>query len=113
MKIYKINHTVINNMFAKVNFRERGTLLTMIAFAALLFILPACNSDDVGDNFYTFTGETVGQYIKNRPETYSEFTHLLDTTGVMGLLNAYGDYTCFLPDNEAMKRFYQSKGKTP
>ncbi len=111
MKIYKINHTVINNMFAKVHFRERGIMLTMIAFAALLFILPACNSDDVGDNFYTFTGETVGQYIKNRPETYSEFTHLLDTTGVMGLLNAYGDYTCFLPDNEAMKRFYQSKGK--
>ncbi|MBW6534161.1 MAG: fasciclin domain-containing protein [Mariniphaga sp.] len=78
---------------------------------AIIFLWPACNSDDIGENYYTFTGETVGQYIKNRPESYSEFTHILDTTGVMGLLNAYGDYTCFLPDNEAMIRFYQSEGK--
>lgn len=85
--------------------------LMVVAWLALAAMLPACNSDDVGDNFYTFTGETVGQYIKNRPDRFSEFAQLLETTGVMGLLNAYGDYTCFLPDNEAMMRFYKSKEK--
>lgn len=90
---------------------RRAKTLAITVFASLLFILSACNSDDVGNNFYTFTGETVGQYISNRPETYSEFTNLLDTTGVMGLLNAYGDYTCFLPDNNAMYQFYQSRNK--
>jgi len=111
MKIYKMNLTKIHHLLARKRYREKGISLSIILFATIMFMLPACNSDDVGDNFYTFTGETVGQYIKNRPEKYSEFTHLLDTTGVMGLLNAYGDYTCFLPDNDAMIRFYQSRGK--
>lgn len=101
MKIYK--------MATKI--RYKGITLATIVFATLMVILPACNSDDIGNNYYTFTGETVGKYIKNRPETFSEFTQLLEKAGVMGLLNAYGDYTCFLPDDEAMFRFYQSKGK--
>ncbi len=111
MKIFKMNLSVIHNMLTKLRYKGKGITLSAIVFTLLIFILSACNSDDIGSNFYTFTGETVGQYIKNRPETYSEFTHILDTTGVMGLLNAYGDYTCFLPDNEAVIRFYKSKGK--
>ncbi len=111
MKSYKINLSIIPNNCAKKHYKGKGMLLASIILIILMFILPACNSDDVGDNFYTFTGETVGQYIKNRPETYSEFTQILETTGVIGLLNAYGDYTCFVPDNDAMIRFYQSKGK--
>ncbi len=111
MKIYKMNLSDLCNRFITVRLQGKGLTWSAIVLA-VLFLLPACNSDDVGDNFYTFTGETVGQYIKNRPETYSEFAHILDTTGVMGLMNAYGDYTCFLPDNEAVIRFYKSKGKT-
>lgn len=110
MKIYKMNRTVFQKMAAKIG--AKGIILSIIAFATLLSVLPSCNSDDIGDNYYTFTGETVGQYIRNRPEKYSEFTALLDTTGVLGLLNAYGDYTCFVPGDEAMHRFYQSKGKS-
>jgi len=111
MKINKMNLSVIRNMLAKLRYRGNGITFTIILFISIIFMFPACNSDDVGDNFYTFTGETVGQYIKNHPEKYSEFAHVLDTTGVMGLLNAYGDYTCFLPNNEAMIRYYKSKGK--
>ena len=111
MKINKMNLSVIRNMLAKLRYRGNGITFTIILFISIIFMFPACNSDDVGDNFYTFTGETVGQYIKSHPEKYSEFAHLLDTTGVMGLLNAYGDYTCFLPNNEAMIRYYKSKGK--
>ncbi len=111
MKIYRMNMSDFNNMLAKISCKGKGIMLSIILLTTILFMLPACDSDNIGDNFYTFTGETVGQYIKNRPETYSEFAHVLDTTGVMGLLNAYGDYTCFLPNNEAMKRYYQSKGK--
>ncbi|HOS90437.1 MAG TPA: fasciclin domain-containing protein [Prolixibacteraceae bacterium] len=111
MKIYKMNLSDLCNRFITVRLQGKGLTWSAVVLA-VLFLLPACNSDDVGDNFYTFTGETVGQYIKNRPETYSEFAHILDTTGVMGLMNAYGDYTCFLPDNEAVIRFYKSKGKT-
>ena len=111
MKIYKKRISVVNHSLVNMPCKRNAKSLSVILFATVLFLLSACNGDDVGENFYTFTGETIGQYIKNRPETYSEFTQLLDTTGVMGLLNAYGDYTCFLPDNKAMQQFYQSKGK--
>ncbi len=83
-------------------------LLFMIVIGGLLY---ACDSDDVGGNFYTFTGDTVGSYIESDPENYSELIRLLDTTNVMGLLKGYGVYTVFIPDNEAMIRFYQSKGR--
>ncbi len=107
MKIHKMNTTVNKNSLAKL--RYKGLSLLTIVLAGLILVMPSCNSDDIGDNYYTFTGETVGQYIKNRPETYSEFAKLLEKSEVMGLLNAYGDYTCFLPDDDAMMRFYQTK----
>ncbi|WP_167618790.1 fasciclin domain-containing protein [Maribellus sediminis] len=102
-----MNTTVNKNSLAKL--RYKGLSLLTIVLAGLILVMPSCNSDDIGDNYYTFTGETVGQYIKNRPETYSEFAKLLEKSEVMGLLNAYGDYTCFLPDDDAMMRFYQTK----
>lgn len=77
----------------------------------ILTLLSGCNSDDVGDTYYTFKGETIGDYIANRPDSYSEFHQLLEISGVIGLLNAYGKYTCFIPDNEAMVNFYHAKGK--
>lgn len=83
----------------------------LFAVLAIMVGFSACNSDDVGDSYYTFTGETVGGYIRSNPERFSEFQRILDTTKVMGLLNAYGLYTCFLPTNEAMQAFYQSRGK--
>lgn len=84
-----------------------------IRFVAVLIglsMLSSCDPDKV-DNLYTFTDNMMGQYFQKNPAEYSEFTHLLDTTGVMKLLNAYGSYTCFAPDNKAMKEFYLSKGK--
>ncbi len=86
----------------------KGLLLSIITATGIIF---SCDSDDIGDSYYTFTKETMGDYISNRPEQYSEFSQMLDLTGVMGLMKAYGKYTCFLPNNEAMINFYHSKGK--
>ncbi len=84
-----------------------------ILFIAITGFFSACVEKIPDEAYYTFTGETIGAYISNpeRPE-YSEFSQLLEISGVMGLLKAYGKYTCFLPDNEAMQLFYQSKGKS-
>ncbi|MBS2099625.1 fasciclin domain-containing protein [Carboxylicivirga linearis] len=84
-------------------------------YLGILFLftvmLSSCYDDNVG-NIYTNEGLTIGQYITQNPEQFSEFSRLLDTTKVKGLLNAYGVYTCFLPDNEAMKAYYQMRGRT-
>ncbi|MHB9141729.1 MAG: fasciclin domain-containing protein [Paludibacter sp.] len=100
----------MNIFFSKVAFARQlkfGFILIIIASGAIT----ACNSDDVGGNLYTFTDQMMGEYLKSNPAEFSEFSTLLDTTGVVGLLDAYGKYTCFAPTNEAMRKFYLSKGK--
>jgi uncharacterized surface protein with fasciclin (FAS1) repeats len=86
-------------------------LMTIWLISGSAGIFSACDSDDVGNNLYTSTDETMGEYLVNHPERYSEFVRLLDTAGVLNLLYTYGEYTCFAPDNEAMKAFYQSQNK--
>jgi uncharacterized surface protein with fasciclin (FAS1) repeats len=74
------------------------------------FLLISCNSDDVGENLYTFTDKMMGQFIES-DSTLSEFDKLIEKTKIKGLLNSYGAYTCFAPSDDALKAFYKEKGK--
>ena len=84
-------------------------ILLLSIFSTSFFT--SCRVDDVG-NYYTFTGLTVGQYLKEDPDAIgtSEYYGILETTNVLGLLNAYGEYTCFVPTDDAMKKLYAQKG---
>jgi uncharacterized surface protein with fasciclin (FAS1) repeats len=84
--------------------------LSFFSLVALLLLVSSCREDDWGDSYYTFTGQTIGEYLEQTAD-FSEFYHLLDTTEVIGLLRAYGEYTCFVPDNKSMKAFYKANGK--
>ncbi|MFC0875977.1 fasciclin domain-containing protein [Saccharicrinis sp. FJH2] len=99
----------------KFHLRKSGYQFKSLIYIALFFsvLFVSCNSDNITRNsYYTFTEEMMGRYFMNRPDSFSEFRKLLDTTEVMGLLNAYGHYTCFAPTNEAMHAFYASRGRT-
>ncbi|HEY6913860.1 MAG TPA: fasciclin domain-containing protein, partial [Paludibacter sp.] len=90
----------------------KQSLIGLFIFLATMgALLTGCDSDDVGGNLYTKTDKMLGEYLRNDPANYSEFTTLLDTTHVFGLLNSYGSYTCFVPNNQAMLKFYALKGK--
>ena len=83
----------------------------LIGSSLLLFLLHSCyDSDDVGDSFYTFTGETVGSYLEVHPETFSEFTKAVKKAGLDELLKTYNKYTCFAPTNDAMHTYYNTLG---
>ncbi len=86
-------------------------LLPMLLISGLLLSFSSCETEDIVDNIYTFTEKNMGQFISEDPE-FSEFADLLNRTHVDGLLNAYGELTCFAPDNQAMKAYYEKKGKT-
>ena len=86
-----------------------GFLIGSVILVAV--IISSCKDDGVGDHFFTFKDEMMGEYLLDRPEEYSEFYKLLDTTDVIGLLNAYGEYTCFAPNNSAMHNYYEQLGK--
>lgn len=83
----------------------------ILTFSLLIVLLQGCvDSDDVGDNFYTFTGETVGSYLEVNPDTYSEFTKAVQIADLMELLQTYNKYTCFAPTNTAMRAYYENQG---
>ena len=82
--------------------------------AALWLAIPAsmtffsCKEDIDESNLYTFTGETIQDYLKNRPEQFSSFNYILERIGYDNIMSAYGNYTCFAPDNEAVEAYIDS-----
>ena len=65
----------------------------------------ACTDDIDKSNRFTFTGETVADYLMNRSDRYSHITTLFERAGLFSLLNTYGQFTLFLPDNEAVEKY--------
>jgi uncharacterized surface protein with fasciclin (FAS1) repeats len=99
MNVYQISR-IVNNL--------PGMLVL-----SLLFLLPltSCDTDDIPqESYYTFTGDRLGEYLQENPEQFSEFVEFLERSNVLGLLNAYGYYTCFAPTNDAIKEYYDFKG---
>ena len=86
----------------------------MKRFAILIFsffnilIFNACKEDIDESNLYTFTGETIEDYLANRSEQFSSFNYILQRIGYDKILSAYGTYTCFAPTNDAVQAYIDS-----
>ncbi len=72
--------------------------------------LQGCSDEPDADNYYTFTGEMVSDYLDHRPELYSEFTEILHRSGMYGMMATYGTYTCLAPTNEAVEQYLRQHG---
>ena len=68
----------------------------------------SCKEDIDESNLYTFTGETIEDYLVNRSERFSSFNYILSRIGYDKILAAYGTYTCFAPDNDAVTAYVDS-----
>ena len=73
-----------------------------------VLIFNSCKEDIDESNLYTFTGETIEDYLENRAEQYSSFNYILKRIGYDKILAGYGTYTCFAPNNEAVQRYVDS-----
>ena len=83
-----------------------------ILYCLLIASLVGCkDSDDVGENYRTFEGEMIATYIDGQ-ENLSMFADLLKQADCYALLQSYGKYTCFVPDNDAMKEWYAKNENT-
>lgn len=68
----------------------------------------ACKEDIDESNLYTFTGETIEDYLLNNSDRFSSFNYILSRIGYDKILAAYGTYTCFAPSNEAVAAYLDS-----
>lgn len=74
--------------------------------ACLLCVLhTACVEEISEEARYTFKGETVASYLQAHEETFSHFITILQRSGYLSLLKAYGTYTCFAPTNDAFDQY--------
>lgn len=76
-----------------------------LLLAVLCVGLASCTEHFMEGNLYTFRGETVGSYLEKNADLYGHFIDILNRTGYMSLMKAYGTYTCFAPTDEAIERF--------
>jgi len=83
------------------------SIICLCGSVGMIFVFQGCREDLEGD-YPVISEELIGEYLENNPESFSEFTRMLDTTNVLGLLNAYGLYTVFAPTNDAVYAYYET-----
>lgn len=66
------------------------------------FAWMSCVDDAIVQSYYTFSGETVGSYLKKPDKNFSKFVRILERANMYDQLTTYGEYTCFAPTNSAI-----------
>ena len=84
-----------------------GSVIT-VCMLTCMTMLVSCSENIDDSNLYTFTGETIEDYLANREDMYSNFNYILSRIGYDKILSAYGTYTCFAPNNEAVQSYVDS-----
>ena len=102
----------MNSMNTIKKYITKGLVCCGMA-AALAPMFTSCKEDIDESNLYTFTGETIEDYLLNRSEKFSSFNYILSRIGYDKILAAYGTYTCFAPTNEAIDVYLDSLYNDP
>ena len=73
--------------------------------ASTVLLATACTEEIDKSNRYTFTEETMADYLENREDQFSSLIKIYKQANMMGILQTYGNYTMFAPTNEAIERY--------
>ena len=87
------------------NYKTILRKLSLLALVPAMIGLVGCKEDIDESNLYTFTGETIEDYLNNRSDEFSSFNYILSRVGYDKILSAYGMYTCFAPTNAAVNEY--------
>jgi uncharacterized surface protein with fasciclin (FAS1) repeats len=91
-----------------MNYKKFFSRLLLAAAVPVMLGLASCKEDIDESNLYTFTGETIEDFLVNRSDQYSSFNYILSRVGYDKILSAYGTYTCFAPNNKAIEEYIDS-----
>src|SRR5688572_8475712 len=90
--------------------KSKLSLLVMMMVSVLaVTCMVSCKKMKIVET--TTTDVNIYDYLAQKPEDFSEIVKALNRTGYNEFLNAYGTYTFFAPNNEAVKAYLQETGK--
>lgn len=104
----------MNNKFSinKLVTRCLGSLLLL----GVLFGMNSCKDEVDTSNMFTATEQSIFEYIDSVPE-YSSMAYIFrqvklgektDASPLSSVLAAYGNYTCFLPNDSAVAEYVKT-----
>ncbi|KLT67415.1 fasciclin domain-containing protein [Pedobacter sp. BMA] len=95
-------------MKMKLNIHKITYLVLLSAF--ILFLIHACKREQY--TIATTDDVNITGYLEKYPDKFSLFSQILDRSGTKGYLAAYGKYTIFTPDNNAVNAWLKKINKT-
>lgn len=81
----------------------------LLLLATVLLLPFSCTKENFTET--TDTSPNINSYLAQQ-EDYSLFSEAIKQAGASSYLDAWGTYTVFAPDNNAMTNFLQSEGKS-
>lgn len=86
----------------------KNSFLTLVVTAVVsVSFLSSCTKDPDESNLYTFTGQTIWDYVQEDP-SLTAFCEVLKSSGFSNNMSSYGHYTCFAPTNDGLKMYLDS-----
>ena len=86
----------------------KNYFLTLIAVSTVsVSFLSSCTKEPDESNLYTFTGQTIWDYVQEDP-SLTAFCAILSKSGYSNNMSSYGHYTCFAPSNDGVKAYLDS-----
>ncbi len=104
-------------IFTNNTYKKFVGIITFGALCLMGVVSQGCSEEIDQSNRYTFTGETVIDYLENRSDSFGDFLTILDkaTIGresagtIKHLLSSYGRYTCFAPTDSAIRNYVREQ----
>lgn len=97
------------------NMKTGKCLLPLLTALVLLLGAVSCSDNINESNLYVFTGESATDFVRSQPELSMYCTLLTKARSGIGkgstmdhMLESRGNYTCFIPTNQAIQMFLDS-----
>lgn len=68
----------------------------------------SCSENIDESNLYTFTGQTIRDYLEANDSIFHQFNVILQRSGYDRMLATYGQYTCYAPLSDGVDRYVDS-----
>lgn len=92
-------------MKANIYVKAAATVFLAVAMGNLS---TGCSEKIDESNLYTAKTDMIADYLAKQGDKYSSFSYILQRADMDKVLSAYGTYTCFAPDNDAVEQYIDS-----